>query len=762
NSPENTATSNEGRQDVIEEKYRTLAIDFGTTNSVMTWWNPSKKMAEVIPNSQGELQTPSVVYYAPEGVLVGRAAEKKLTDADLIEDEEKRKAVLGSIFCSIKRFIGNGTMYILPDGRQLSPVEIAAEIFRKLKHDAEKTLFNGPIKRALVTFPASFNSTQKKGTFEAAKLAGFETIEMLEEPVAAAMGYLSLNEAKDRGMLVYDLGGGTFDLVYVRRDKKKGFYCPLPPAGDSKFGGNELDQLIYQLCEKHVQKEFSCNLPTESKVSQAMLLKCRKSKEALSNRPKVTTTMLLGNRPRRLVIERAPFENLLQSIVDSTFRRTKDIILKIKKKRFPLNSIVITGESTRVPFIATNLKKLFKEKAVQKAHYIDHAVAIGAAVASIPAKGALKIETNADNAMVYLKLKLNKHAPIVIADLPPGNANMWAELGGHQTDEQIYTTEAGQTTIARLDLAKLSKPGQLTVYANPSSARIRFENSRKKYRPGLYLPAGPHTIEVSKDNFESYKEKIFIKANQHHQMEVKLYPLRGMVRQEPFTGMEFVWVPGGCYQMGSGDWDNDGYYDEKPVHKVHVDGFWLGKYQVTQAQWHKVMGSNPARFQRGENYPVDNVSWTDAKIFIQKLMGQKKDNYQFRLPTEAEWEYACRSGGKSEKYAGGKNIEKVAWYEANSGDSTHPVGQKEPNGLGLYDMCGNVWEWCEDIYNEDAYRFHTRNNPINTEDGTDRVLRGGGWYNKAGYCRSAIRFRNNPNKQLINFGFRLAATLISG
>jgi len=186
---------------------------------------------------------------------------------------------------------------------------------------------------------------------------------------------------------------------------------------------------------------------------------------------------------------------------------------------------------------------------------------------------------------------------------------------------------------------------------------------------------------------------------------------------------------------------------------VRLDGFWLGKYEVTQSQWEKIMRSNPSKSSRGDNYPVENISWHDAKEFISRLNSQGVE--RFRLPTEAEWEYAARSGGKPEKYAGGDDVSRVAWYGSNS-DTSHEVGSKAPNGLGLFDMSGNVWEWCEDVYDEDAYASHARENPLISGGGRERVYRGGSWYSMyAKTVRTGSRFHGSPDRRNPEHGFRL-------
>jgi formylglycine-generating enzyme required for sulfatase activity len=240
--------------------------------------------------------------------------------------------------------------------------------------------------------------------------------------------------------------------------------------------------------------------------------------------------------------------------------------------------------------------------------------------------------------------------------------------------------------------------------------------------------------------------------------------------KEPVTGMEFAWVSSGSFRMGCGNWDGEGNRDEFPVHEVDIDGFWIGKYPVTQGQWEMVMSNpflkmvrsnNPSWFKMGKDHPVDQVSWNDAQEFIQKLISSNKGKYHFRLPTEAEWEYAARSGGQPHKYAGGKNFADLAWYSANSGMISKPVGQKIPNALGIYDMSGNVYEWCLDTYSESAYKKHEQNNPVITGEGVKRVIRGGSWSNSPHELRCAYRASVNQEIKVNYIGFRIVMTAVS-
>ena len=236
----------------------------------------------------------------------------------------------------------------------------------------------------------------------------------------------------------------------------------------------------------------------------------------------------------------------------------------------------------------------------------------------------------------------------------------------------------------------------------------------------------------------------------------------GATCAEETTGMEFVFVPGGCFQMGS----NDGCSDEKPVHKVCLDGFWMGKYEVTQAQWETVMGDNPSRF-KGADRPVEQVSWNDAQAFLKNFRSLGDfGNLTPRLPTEAEWEYAARAGTTTPFFFGETISVDQANYDGNYTygkgnkgvyrEQTTDVGSFPPNDFGLYDLHGNVWEWVADTYH-DNYKGAPTDGSVwgNLGDGKAKVLRGGSWDSNPDTCRSANRNRNAPGSRYNDVGARV-------
>jgi sulfatase modifying factor 1 len=225
---------------------------------------------------------------------------------------------------------------------------------------------------------------------------------------------------------------------------------------------------------------------------------------------------------------------------------------------------------------------------------------------------------------------------------------------------------------------------------------------------------------------------------------------QGADKNQKIYEPEMVLVKGGSFQMGSSSGDDD----EIPVHEVSISSYYLSKYEVTQSLWRQVMGSNPSFFKDCDQCPVESVSWIMVQDFLQKLNSITGKLY--RLPTEAEWEFAALGGRRSEgfKYSGSNQIKQVGIFVENASERTHTVGQKLPNELGIYDMCGNVLEWCSDWKGE--YSAILSVNPQGNSQGTERVLRGGSWKNSAPYCTSSHRHSYVPFNEGSDCGFRLA------
>ncbi len=234
-----------------------------------------------------------------------------------------------------------------------------------------------------------------------------------------------------------------------------------------------------------------------------------------------------------------------------------------------------------------------------------------------------------------------------------------------------------------------------------------------------------------------------------------LSSVRAETWHEPATGMAFVRVPGGCYVMG--DNFGGGDHNEQPVHEVCLKDTWIGKFEVTQGEWRALMPENPSAYAASDRHPVDSVNQADITEYVRRLT-EKNPGHAFRLPTEAEWEFACRAGGQRLKFGGeappaGAN---TAEYANIHGEGTTPVGSFAPNAAGLHDMSGNLWEWVSDVYAADAYQRHARDNPHYQSAGPARLLRGGGWSHDAFFARCSKRHMHcRPTARFDFIGFRL-------
>ena len=251
--------------------------------------------------------------------------------------------------------------------------------------------------------------------------------------------------------------------------------------------------------------------------------------------------------------------------------------------------------------------------------------------------------------------------------------------------------------------------------------------------------------------------KAWLQEQKYKQSNSSSYGNNSGIETITIKGVQFkmVRVKGGTFQMGAtSEQGSDAYDDEYPVHSVTLSDYYIGQTEVTQELWEAVMGSNPSYFKGNNQCPVEKVSWDDCQEFIKKL--NRLTGKNFRLPTEAEWEYAARGGNKSKgyKYSGSNDADAVAWYNKNSGSKTQPVAQKQSNELGLYDMSGNVWEWCQDRYGK--YSSHSQSNPKGANTGSVRVLRGGSWISSERNVRVSNRGYDAPGGRNVDGGLRLA------
>lgn len=277
-------------------------------------------------------------------------------------------------------------------------------------------------------------------------------------------------------------------------------------------------------------------------------------------------------------------------------------------------------------------------------------------------------------------------------------------------------------------------------------------------RPIYDLAEGPHTITIK--GKETITKTMTFVPGQSDKITIgsppkpTAYPINEKKEESASWFPKEVFIEGGLFQMGCNKWDAA----EKPVHTVSVNDFYMGKYEVTQKQWRAIMGRNHGelRFKGCDQCPVENVSWGEIHDFLKKLSTKMGKTY--RLPTEAEWEYAARGGKQSQgynTYSGSNTLEEVAWYSENSDLKTHPVGQKKPNELGLYDMIGNVAEWCSDRYSSDYYQRSPPENPRGPLSGDYRVLRGGSWSDLPRFTRTTCRKGGMPTKRNFSYGFRV-------
>ena len=389
-----------------------------------------------------------------------------------------------------------------------------------------------------------------------------------------------------------------------------------------------------------------------------------------------------------------------------------------------------------------------------------------------PVYGILYVKSDQNSAEVYLDGTHIGQTPLYLPETLIGSHTLKISKSGCTDWKGNVTVEEGQ--IAEVNAA-LQGSVPVTFTTTLSGAKLYLDGIFLGPANGTYDVAfGSHTAICRVPGKDYITMVINVNQNSENHI-VHFTPSQNANIAEPksnrnkddehsfgaaretitVNGVSFdmIMVEGGTFTMGAtSEQGNDAYNSEKPAHKVTLSDYYIGETEVTQALWQAVMGNNPSSF-KGSSNPVESVSWNDCQEFISKL--NSLTGRTFRLPTDAEWEYAARGGieSKGYKYSGSNSIDNVAWYSSNSSTKTHAVKTKSPNELGIYDMSGNVLEWCQDWYG--SYSSNAQTNPKGPSVGSDRVLRGGSWSNGAMYCRVSLRISESPDFRFFKYGLRL-------
>jgi formylglycine-generating enzyme required for sulfatase activity/TolB-like protein len=389
--------------------------------------------------------------------------------------------------------------------------------------------------------------------------------------------------------------------------------------------------------------------------------------------------------------------------------------------------------------------------------------------------GSIKVTTDPVGASVYLDGNYKgttTSAGLKFDYLSVGSYKVKAEFDKYYSDEKSVEVYYNQTASVNLTLKP--KPGSVFVVSTPGGADVYLDDKKQTGKTPFKVAevsTGAHKVKAYLDGYKTEEKSVMVEAEKTATISFDLVKVEiptappsagsgsfsGETISGALPGMTFVKIPSGSFQMGSNEDDS-----EKPIHPVNIKSFYMMTTEVTQAMWKEIMGDNPSNW-KGDNLPVECVSWNDVQEFLKKL-NQRDPGRNYRLPSEAEWEYACRAGTTTRYYNGdnANTLGEIAWYSNNSDTKTHPVGQKRANAWGLYDMSGNVWEWCEDYWHDNYIGAPTNGSAWLSPSGSYRVLRGGSWYSPYHHythhlnnCRSAYRSYDSPSNRYYLSGFRL-------
>ena len=675
-----------------------LGLDFGTSFSTISFLNPDTGKPEVI-EVYGWKQTPTIVFYGKEGILVGMAAANKLEEA-----EEGNVEIFQATFKSIKRQLDGKVAHPLPygDGRVVYAVDVVADFIKTMKKYAEEHCFHSPVTKLRLTYPIAFKESQKKILKNAAIQAGFQegNITMLYEPVAAALGYASTGFNLGRNILVYDLGGGTFDLALVHRHEDGTIEPRLEPVGIVGCAGDDFDLAIYKHWEERLHAGRGIRFHDQpGRVNLQVLLECRKSKEKLSDLEEAKFSKYFEREGVnfKTKLSRAEYEHQISSLIAKQIELTRKMLDDAASQKIEIDTFLLIGSATHTPLVRRELEKLFEERnlplTLTKTKDAATAVALGAVVENT----------------------LRQPSPPPTPKPAPASAVQ------------------AKSVPSKKQQSRCPKCGFEFGWNGRSCRHCHYGETQQ----------APNQTQGT-----SAKRADGTKAGERMVLTIKgvEYPFR--------------WCLPGTFWMGSSIYEKE-RCDGETLHQVTLtQGFWMLETQVTQEMWMDVIRNNPSYF-KGKNLPVERVSWEDCQKYIFTLneMRFAPSGYKFSLPNEAQWEYACRAGTTT-RYNFGNEFDR---NKANCGHgamvffaNTTVVGSYPANAWGLFDMHGNVLEWCLDWYGD--YPKNNVADPTGPTTGFLRVLRGGGYGYFARACRSARRTRAEPKnvKDLdCVYGFRL-------
>jgi len=696
-----------------------LGIDFGTCYSSAALLINETPRPLKEPISHG-YSFPSSVFVTEEGkLLVGQAAENARQ-----KNPQRYRA-------EFKRDLGTPNPYAFVDSYFL-PEELIAEVLKKLKQEAEKVAQErgaSPLNQVQLTIPATYQSYKRKLMEDAAHQAGFSEIELVEEPVAAAYYYSAHATVKSGEIiLVYDLGGGTFDATLIQK-QDSGYQLLGMPKGLSNCGGIEFDRQIFQKLKSNCSEELRQQLSAKNGwLARAIVSNlCRDLKHQLSEEEEASIYVPISlGKVEPFSLARTTFNQLIAPLIEETLDCCDQLLRNTGQEWSQINQVLLVGGSCRIPYVQEAVGK----KLGQSPLLVDDpelAVCFGA---------TLNANQNA-----YLPLHDKVRAMVDQAFKKQFRSNMRVAV------ERCIAISNGEVDLFE-DEGGFDLDALLAEYDTPA------------------LEAGRANSSSQLQTFSFEIITVDDRGEINHRRDGKAQ----QIVEDLGNGvlLQMVEIPGGSFLMGAPETEKGSDDEERPQHRVEVAPFLMGKYPVTQAQYQAIMGENPSGFS-GANNPVERVNWYKAKKFYERL--SEKTGREYRLPSEAEWEYACRAGTTTPFYFGETITTDLANYNSHLTygkepkgefrEKTTPVGSFPPNAFGLYDMHGNVWEWCEDVWHENYEGALNDGSPwLTGRDHGYRVLRGGSWDLSPRDCRCAVRYWLYPEVDDNDIGFRVVSSSV--